>query len=132
MSTHPSASEPGAPRKRSVATIVYLLAGIYLLIAVLAIAGVEFLLAVGYGWSTIVLSGVFFALARFVQKGSRVALAIAIVLFVLEGVTSALVITSLSGRVPIGLVVVRLLVVLQMAVGFLVMKKPQPEAGSES
>lgn len=120
------------PRRRSVATIVYLIGALYVLSGIGALAGVEFLAAVGYGWSTILFGAVFLVLARFVQKRSTAALVIAIVLFVLESVTSALVISSVSGRVPIGLLIVRLLLVLQMAVGLAVMRSAPLETGRSS
>lgn len=102
-----SASDP-EQRVKTAAGMLYFIAGLNAALGLVAELGVAFLAQIGLGWGSIVVGAVYAGLGYLVKaKRSRVALILAIVLFVLDGVASLIAATHAGGSPPVGGLVAR-------------------------
>lgn len=79
---------------------------------------VPFLRGIGAGWPSVFTGVVYAVLARFVRQRSLVALAVAVALFVLDGILILGTAARAGGTPPVGGVVVRLFLLIPMLRGF--------------
>jgi len=99
--------------------IIFFIAGLNLVLGVLAVlADVPFLAAIGIDWTTIVFGVVFLLLGFLVKGRSMVALAIAVALFILSGIWAFYVMMQLNRTPPVGGIIVRILFLVSMIQGF--------------
>lgn len=109
-----STSDP-EQRVASAATMLYFIAGLNAALGIMAALGVEFLARVGLGYTSVVVGAVYAGLAYLVKtKQSRVALLLAIALFVLDGLASIFAATQAGGSPPIGGIVARIFLLIPM------------------
>jgi len=103
--------------------VVYFVGGLNVVVGLLAwLAQVEFLLELGIGWTSAAFGALFLALGFFVNRRSRVALAIAVALFIADGVITLVAAAALTGRVTVPAVFMRVVLLLPMLQGFGAMK----------
>lgn len=113
-----SGSDP-AVRLKAAAGVVWFIAGMSAVLGLVAVLGkVEVLQQLGLGWESVGFGVLFAVLAWFVGKRSKVALGIALALFILDTVLSLVVMMKMSGRPNAGGVVVRIFLMMPMFRGF--------------
>lgn len=121
--THDGAPVPGsagdpATKLAQARGIVWFIGGLTLVLGVVAeVARVPFLRQIGIGWESAVIGAVFLVLGYFVGKRSMVALALAMVLLVVD-MALTLMESSQAGRAPTGALGVRIFFLIMMAQGF--------------
>jgi hypothetical protein len=99
--------------------IVYFLAALQTVLGVVALVGnVEFLLNLGLGVESIIEGAIMGALGFFTMKRSRVALGLAMVLFIIGGVMTIASATAAGGTPPVGGIIFRVLLLTAMWRGF--------------
>jgi hypothetical protein len=120
LNGHPlpgSAADP-AQRVEAAANMVLVVAVLNAGLGLLAAAfDIGFLQSIGVGLGSIVVGAIYGVLGYFVKRRSLAALALAVALFVLDGV-SLLFVTTPSGTPPIGGLVARVFFLIPMVLGF--------------
>lgn len=112
-----SASDP-EQRVKTAAGMLYFIAGLNAVLGLVAELGVEALAKIGLGWGSIVVGAIYAGLGYLVKaKHSRVALVLAIVLFVLDGVASLIAGAHAGGSPPVGGIVARIFLLIPIFKG---------------
>ncbi|MCA9659596.1 MAG: hypothetical protein KC486_14720 [Myxococcales bacterium] len=112
---------PGSPtdpqaQMNSAAGIAFFIAGLNVLLGVIAMATESQLLAeLGLGWGSIVFGAIFLGLGFGIRKGSLIALIAAIALFALDGVLGLWWVIEAGGRPGVGGIVFRVFLIVAMA-----------------
>ncbi len=117
-----SGSDPRVEHKLAYG-VIWFVAGLSALLGVLGMTGVAFLAQLGFGWPSLVAGAVFAVLGYFVRQKSRVALALAIALFAVDGVITLAASMDGGGRVPTTAIIMRVLLILPMIRGFSAIKR---------
>jgi hypothetical protein len=109
-----SASDP-QQRVATAAGMLYFIAALNAALGIVAELGVEFLARIGVGWGNVVAALIYAGLGYLVKaKQSRVALVLAIVLFVLDGIASVFAGTHAGGSPPVGGLVARIFLLIPL------------------
>jgi hypothetical protein len=110
-----SPSDPQA-QMNSAAGIAFFIAGLNILLGVVAMATDSQILAeIGIGWGSIVFGAIFLGLGFGIRKGSLIALIAAIALFALDGVLGLYWVIEAGGRPGVGGIVFRVFLIVAMA-----------------
>src|SRR5262245_2263132 len=121
---------PGHPetRHQGAYNMIFVIAGFNVLVGLLgALTGAAFFRSLGIGWASVLTGIVYAGLGLFVKRGSVVALALAVGLFVLDGI--ALLATVNPGSTPpVGGIVARFFFLLPMLRGFSALRELKEEA----
>lgn len=113
------------------AGIVYFIAGLNLVVGLVALSGVEFLQDLGLGWGSILSAGVMGVLGYFTSKRSKVALGLAIALFALDALFSVYLAIEAGGRVPTASIVMRVFLLIPMISGLKAMTQADDADSSD-
>ncbi len=109
-----SASDPAA-RLKTAAGIAFFIAGLNIVLGVVAEVGnIQFLQMIGIGLFSVFFGAVFLGLGLGIRKGSVVALILAIAIFAIDGVVSLGLSVQAGGRIPVGAVVFRVLLLIPL------------------
>jgi hypothetical protein len=121
-----SASDP-ATRVKTAAGVMYFIAGLSAIVGLAAaLLHVELLERNGFGWASVATGALFAVLAFFTSRGSRVALVVGIVLYILDGLLGVVVgFMSLPGgsTPPVGSIVMHVILVMPLFRAFGAMKE---------
>jgi hypothetical protein len=110
-----SPSDPQA-QMNSAAGIAFFIAGLNILLGVVAMATDSQILAeIGIGWGSIIFGAIFLGLGFGIRKGSLIALIAAIALFALDGVLGLYWVIEAGGRPGVGGIVFRVFLIVAMA-----------------
>lgn len=109
------------------AGVVWFIAGLSTLLGVLGMTGVPFVMAMGFGWPSLVAGLVFGVLAWFVGKKSQLALGLALGLFAIDTVVTLVAGMDAGGRAPTTAIIMRVFLFLAMFRGFAAIKKFREE-----
>jgi len=115
-----TASDPETAA-RSAGYILYFLAGMNMCCGVLAMSGQLEVLDPSAAIGTLLMAGLFGVLGLFTMRGSRVALGIAMAVYLLDGVATVVMQLG-AGTPPIGMILVRVVILLALGRAFMVMK----------
>jgi hypothetical protein len=114
---------------KTAAGIVYFLGGVQVLIGVIAVAGhVEMLLAAGLGAESIFIGVVMGILGFFTMQRSRIALGLAMAVFLIGGIVTIASSVGAGGTPPVGGIIMRVLFLSAMARGFKAMGELKQQA----
>lgn len=121
----PGSSSDPKTAMRTAAGIVFFLAGLNIVLGIVAeLVPVELLLAMGLGWVTVGIGAVFAVLGLATHRGSVVALWIAIALFTLDGVLGLYATLEMGGSPPVGALVFRVFIIVAMVKSALAARGP--------
>lgn len=119
----PGSDSDPAQRIKVAAGIVFFVAGLNILIGLLAVmAKVKFLIRIGAGEGSIIFGVLFLILGFFILKQSGIALGLAVLLFAADGILSLILVTKYGGRPPVGAIVFRIFLLIPMIQGFPALK----------
>ena len=114
--------------------MIFFIAGLNIILGLIAVLGeVDFLTnQIGIDWTTIAFGLVFLLLGFLVRAGSIVALGVAVVLFILSGIWSAVVMASQMPRAtpPVGALVARVFLLIPMIQGFGAIRALKQQSGN--
>ena len=127
-----SASDPEQQLKAAYG-IIFFVAGLNIVLgAIAALFEVEFLYAIGIGWSSIIFGAIFLVLGFFVKRESVAALILAIAIFALDGIVGFFLAVG-QGAMPTGGIVARIILLIPMVQGvgaIRTIKQQRSQAGS--
>lgn len=129
----PGSSSNPETRVKSAAGIIFFIAGLNLLLGVIAlITQSELLASLGIGWYSLIFGGFFLVMGFLVRKLSKVALILSIVVFSLDALIGIIASVAMGGSPAIAGLVVRVLLIIPMVQGvsaITALKKPSVPPG---
>lgn len=113
-----SAADP-AQRLATAYGVIFFIAGLSAVLGLVAgVFRIQFLLSIGVGFASLFSAAIYGVLGWFVKQRSRVALGIAIAVFIVDGALSLVTVAKAGGTPPIGGIIMRVFFLLMMFQGF--------------